>query len=283
MNIRQVGNKIKSTGNVRKITKAMQLVSAVKMKKAQAAAHEGAPYQEFLERSIRRMSQKVDPAVSPLLHHSAHAHHRKLVILVSSNKGLCGSFNTNLVRFVLNTIDLKNTDFIIVGKKGGSLVASLGGAVIADYSASNPFVSVAAVFDQCVNSFLNNSYSSVSVAYNRFVSALRYIPTEEKILPFALSAEMKAQEPSREYLIEPDASLVMQELLKNYIEEKIRFCIVQNEAGEHSARMVAMKNATDNAGELIDGLTLLRNKLRQQKITYELLDMITAKESVEVS
>ncbi len=284
MNIREVGKKIKSVGNVKKITNAMQLVSAVKMKKAQIAATEGKPYQIFLEEAIREVSKNVDVSVSPLLATIKGAKRRQLMILVTSNKGLCGAFNLNLIRTIFKDEQFNNTDYIAVGKKGSVLVAVLGGAVVADFSSPFPLTTVPAVFDMAVNGYLNGTYDRIVIAYNSFVNIVRYDPKMETLLPFKLTVTgIKDKEPEKQYTIEPDAENIMQELIKNYIEEKIRFTLIQSEAGEHSARMMAMKNATDNATEVIGSLTQLKNKLRQQKITYELLDMITAKESVEVN
>lgn len=280
MNVRAVKGKIKSFGNVKKITNAMQMVSAVKMKKAQVAATEAKPYQEFLERAISRMSANIDKQHSTLLQVRADGAKKKLVILITSNKGLCGSFNFNVMRFLLQNNKNQELDFVTVGKKGASMAASLRKNVLADFSSNTPITSTSAVFDYVLDSYMKGTYASVSVVYNRFISSLKSETVEEILLPFSM--KMTAEEaPKNEYMIEPDPAQLVESLLKNFIEEKIRFAIMQNEAGEHSARMIAMKNATDNAGELIGSLTQLSNKLRQQKITSELLDMVTAKESVE--
>lgn len=285
MNVREVSKKIKSVTNVRKITKAMQLVSAVKMRKAQMAALEGKPYQQFIEEAISRVSQNLDITISSLLQKNEGTN-RKLVILVTSSKGLCGSFNTSLLRQMLKGVDIKNTDFITIGKKGALFLSLIGATIIADFSTSAPLQYVSAAFDLALESYLNGKYADISLFYNKFVSTLRVDPSHEKLLPISLTQELKeekGQVAPGEYLIEPAAEIIIDRLFRSYIEEKIRFAIIQSEAGEHSARMIAMKNATDNASDVIVNLTSLRNKLRQQKITYELLDMITAKESVEVN
>lgn len=268
----------------------MQMVSAVKMKKAQTAALEAKPYQEFLDRAINRVSSNIDKQHSPLLAVQTGGAKKKLVILVTSNKGLCGSFNFNVMRFLLQTHKNQELDFVTVGKKGSQMAASLRKTVLADFSSNVPLNGVSAVFEYVLDTYMKGTYASVSVVYNRFISSLKSETVEEQLLPFSLSQKSKPHDlpPSNyhlatEYIIEPDPSLIVEALLKNFIEEKIRFAIMQNEAGEHSARMIAMKNATDNAGELIGSLTQLSNKLRQQKITSELLDMVTAKESVESS
>jgi len=281
MNIRQVRKKIKTIGNVKKITKAMELVSAVKMRKAQQEEIEGRPYRDTLDSVITKISKLIDTKFSALLKNNKS--NRELIILISSNKGLCGSFNFNLFRYSVKSIDFSKSDFIILGKKAGGLVGKMGGKIIADFSTNKPLNSISAIFNLCLKKFLDGEYESVSLVYNRFISALRYEPVSEKLLPVKFEARPKEEEKKveEEYLIEPSPEKIIDSLLRDFVEEKIRGAVISNEAGEHSARMIAMKNATDNAGDLILDMTLLRNKLRQQKITYELLDMITAKESVE--
>lgn len=282
MNLRQVRKKIKTVENVKKITRSMQLVSAVKMKKAQKEALEGKVYGETLEEIIQRVVTKVDPKLSALL--SARQSDKELVILVSSNKGLCGSFNFNLFRFCSKNINFSRSDFITIGKKGVSLINRMGGNIIADFSSNKPLTAVSAVFTLSLTKFLALEYSQVILFYNKFISALNYQPVKEIILPVKLSSEEgRSLESKEEYLIEPSPELILDNLLRNFVEEKIRRSIVSSEAGEHSARMIAMKNATDNADDLTYELILLRNKLRQEKITYELLDMITAKQSMEIN
>jgi len=285
MNIREVGKKIKSVGNVKKITHALQLVSAVKMKKAQEAAAEAASYQEFLERSIRRVGSSINPQYSAVLQVDASAASKRLLIVVSSNKGLCGAFNLNLFRFFQQHTEKGSHDVVVVGKKGGILSVQLGHTVAADFSSHTPLTNVGALFDFVLSGYIEGRYSSVSVVYNKFISSFHVEPTIDQLLPFQMNTVVGGNSEYRhgEYAIEPSPESIIDALLKSYIEEKIRYAIMQSEAGEHSARMMAMKNATDNAKEVVSSLTSLKNKLRQQKITYELLDMITAKESVEQS
>ena len=283
MNMRQVRKKIKSVVNVRKITKAMQLISAIKMKKAQAMAVDGRPYQDDLIAVLKKVVPQVDVKHSPLLS-SCTESQKELVIVITSNKGMCGAFNFNLFRSLSKSIDIKNYDFITVGKKSTSFIFRMGGTIIADYSTDSPLKSVSALFDLLLNKFLNGEYQSISLYYNRFVSILHHEPTKETILPIQFHAEEeKSSEIAREYLIEPSPEKILDFLLKSFVEGRIRDALIQSDAGEQSARMMAMKNATENANDVIYNLTLLRNKLRQEKITSELLDMITAKESVEAS
>ena len=296
MNARVVTKKIKSVTNVKKITKAMQLVSAVKMRKAQQTALEGKPYQEFLRQAIERLASGISTKDSVLLNEStpiksgSATSKRNLVIVFTAQKGLCGSFNMNVMRFLIKQITLGDTDFITIGKKGAEILSQLRAKVLADFSGLEDSDSISAVFDLALSEYTKDSYKSVSVAYNKFVNTLRSDPTYEKILPFSTENLDKKSDPSAElrageggYMIEPDSSEIVDALLKSYIESSLRFALLQSYAGEHSARMIAMKNATDNATDVILNLTSLKNKLRQQSITNELLDMITATVSVEVN
>jgi F-type H+-transporting ATPase subunit gamma len=282
MNLRQVKKKIKTIGNVKKITRAMELVAAVKMKKSQQEAIEGRPYHQTLENMIKKITAMISPDYSPLL--NTNTAEKKLGILISTNKGLCGAFNFNLFRYFVETEKNKNNEYITLGKKGAFFLNRLGAKVIADFSEGKFLLAVSAVFDLIINKFLSKECSEVSLIYNKFISPVKYIPVKEVILPLKLTDENQNQEVKKlteNFEIEPDPEQIIDPLLKSFIEEKIREAIISSEAGEHSARMLAMKNATDNASDLIFDLTLAGNKLRQEKITNELLDMITAKESVE--
>jgi F-type H+-transporting ATPase subunit gamma len=281
MNLRQVRKKTKSVSNVKKITYSMQLVSGIRMKKSQQAAIESRPYQDHLESVLQRVVGKIDPSYSPLLNVPEDAKKKDLLIFVSANKGMCGSFIFDLFRYITKEVNIKNTDFLVVGKKGASFISKCSGTIIADFSAASPIQNVSAIFTMVLDLFLKGSYQSVDILYNRFLSAFKVEPIRQRLLPFSFPGVTNIEKKQvHEYLIEPKPEILIDSLLKSYIEEKIRNVLVQSEAGEHSARMMAMKNATDNANDIIYNLTLLGNKLRQEKITGELLDMVTAKESV---
>ena len=285
MNIRTIRKKIKSVTNVKKITKAMQLVSAIKMKKAQQVAVEGRPYQEEIEKIIKAVSPKIDPSLSLLINQPEDKIERKnLAIVIASNKGLCGSFNFNLLRFIVKNTDFKSTDFIIVGKKA-NLLSKFSANIMADYSSNIPLNNVSALFEFALNKYLDRTYKKIDLYHNQFISTIQSNPVVTTLLPinFSQKTEVEAElkEKETEYLIEPNPKQIIDSLLRSFVEEKLRFALIQSEAGEHSLRMMAMKNATDNATDVIYNLTLVRNKIRQEKITSELLDMVTAKESVE--
>ncbi|MFA6513378.1 MAG: ATP synthase F1 subunit gamma [Patescibacteria group bacterium] len=284
MNIRTIRKKIKSVTNVKKITKAMQLVSAIKMKKAQQVAIEGRPYQEEIEKIIRSVSPKIDSSLSPLITQPEDKIERKnLAIVIASNKGLCGSFNFNLLRFIVKNTDFKNTDFIIVGKKA-NLLSKFSAHIMADYSSNIPMNNVSALFEFALTKYLDKTYKKINLYHNQFVSTIQSNPVVTTLLPINFSQTESSEEAKvkeSEYLIEPNPKQIIDSLLRSFVEEKLRFALIQSEAGEHSLRMMAMKNATDNATDVIYNLTMVRNKIRQEKITSELLDMVSAKESVE--
>lgn len=283
MNLRQVRKKTKSIRNVKKITKAMQLVSAIKMKKAQARETEGRPYRDTLTSVIERLLPRVDKTASPLLNESVSGRDKSLVIFVSSNKGLAGSFHVNLFRFIAKSdTDFDTSDFITIGTKGSQFINRMGGKVVADFSKGKFLNEVSAIFSLALEKFLAGEYKSISIVFNKYISAFRSEPTEETLLPMQWVDGKEAESTMKlEYVIEPSSQEIIEPLIKSYLEEKVRGALVSSEAVEHASRMLAMKNATDNATDIIYNLTLIGNKLRQEKITNELLDMITAKESVE--
>ena len=282
MNLREVRKKTKSIKNVKKITKAMQLVSAVKMKKAQQAALEGAPYREGLEHSIRKIAASTDPAVSPLLSAPGTNSKKELIIYISSNKGLCGAFHLNLYRYILKNVSIDNSEFIAVGKKGAVFVGNMGGKLIADYSSNAPVMETTAIFALALEKFLNGEYASVSILYNKFISTLRSEQVKETLLPMKLPVqEGKEAGMNSSYIIEPSPEEIIDALLRSYVEEKIRGAIMSSEAVEHSSRMMAMKNATDNASGLVDDLTLEMNKARQAAITQELAEISGGSEAMK--
>lgn len=282
MNLREVKKKVKSVKNVKQITKAMQMVSAVKMRKAQQQAQEAEPYRVHLEQAIQKIVGDVTPDDSPLLQGQKEKNGKNLYIIVSANKGLSGAFLPGLYRKILSTCNVPKDDFITLGKKGTLFLASLNGDVIADYTAAHLTMQTSAVLHMAIEKFLSGMYGEVHVVYNKFISTMRSEPTIEKMLPIDGLLDTQQETHTLDmYRIEPTPQEIIDSVLRDYLETKLRTAIMSSEAAEHSARMIAMKSATDNAQEVIESLTSTANKLRQERITNELLDMITAKESVE--
>lgn len=286
-NIRIIRRRIKSTQNIAQITKAMEMVAASKMKKAQDAAIAGKPYAQRIYEATRELASHVNRN-HPLLSLGNPAG-KTLVLLVTTNKGLCGGLNTNLFRAVDGWFPKDGSvDFITIGKKGQTFTVVTKRNLIADFSQSATFIEhVSAVTKLLVDSFISGGYKQVFVVYNNFVNALKQMPVKKQIVPLTMFADMNEDKISQdemkfaEFVIEPSVGEVLNSLLPYYIENQIRAALYEAEASEQSARMIAMKNATDSALDLMDELTLILNKIRQEKITFEIADMVTARLAVE--
>lgn len=284
--IRILRRRIKSAKNIAQITKAMELVAASKMKKAQAQALAGKQYAQKIYEMVTELARRTDVSNHPYLIRPKLLTGKRLIILISTTKGLCGGLNSNLFRYIIKTYpDFHKQDIVTIGKKGSNLVVRLGATLLADFSETTPFImTVPAIVELMVDKFLRGQYDGVDVVFNEFKSALQQIPKKKTVLPLTIEAHDEDGEPNNdfsEFVIEPSKNEVFDALLPHYLENQIRDAILQAEASEHSARMVAMRNATDNALSLIDGLTLLYNKERQAKITFEIADIVTARLAVE--
>lgn len=282
--IRLIKGRIKSAKNIAQITKAMQMVAASKMKKAQEAAVSGKPYADMIYQSISELSRMTDSALHKLLSEKGEGN-RTLVILITTNKGLCGSLNTNLFRKCMQWFTSPtDVDVIALGSKGAKFAARAKYNLIADFSQTTPFTRyTGAVIDIVTEKFLSGEYKEVVVIYNNFINALNLIPEKRAILPIGKieSTEEEVQKTlNSSVLIEPDPVRLLNFLIPHYLEVQVRAAILEAEASEHSARMLAMKSATDNALSLSEELTLIYNKLRQEQITYEIADITRAQLSM---
>lgn len=281
-NIRLIKRRIRSAKNIAQITRAMQLVAASKMRKAQEHAAAGRRYAEKIAQMVTNLARAVDLSQHPLLAKPAPSG-KKLILMITTNKGLCGGLNTNLLRFFFKEYPrLQAHEYVTIGQKGAVVLERMRLGVTADFSATVPFTNnVPAVAELLIEKFQTGALESVEIVYSDFVSALRQNPKKRVLLPLSIAGVAPDGTSLGQYIIEPDPEEVLNYLLPHYVENQIRDAILQVEASEHSARMVAMKNATDNALSLTDELTLLYNKARQEKITYEISDLITARLAVE--
>ena len=282
--IRLIRRRIRSAGNIAQITKAMQMVAASKMKRAIEAAQLGKLYGDKIYTATRELATRTEEKAHPLLG-KGNPGGRTLVILISTNKGLCGGLNTTLFRQVLEwTPQSSTSDYLTIGKKGEGFVVRSGRNLVADFSQTIPFLdNVPAITQLLVTGFLEGKYKEITVVYSGFVNALKQLPTKRLILPLAeFSKESDVEESLRfsEFVVEPTIDDVLTNLLPHYLENQLRSAILEAEASEHSARMIAMKNATDAAQDFMEALTHQLNKARQEKITYEIADMVTARMAV---
>jgi F-type H+-transporting ATPase subunit gamma len=283
---RDIRRRIKSVKNTAQITKAMQMVASSKMRKAQLAALAGRPYATLMNSMLADATANSVDFTHPLLEKRAGKKHA--VILVSTDKGLCGALNSNLTREAAQ-YDKNTTVFIAAGRKAAQFVSRTKRQLAAEftYKDAPQFAEARAISKFAQDLFLRGEVDSVEVLYTNFVSTLVQKPDAKPLLPIGeikgvqagmqddkLDSELHVS--GLEFQFEPAAAQVLGELLPHYLNFQIFQLLLEAKASEHSSRMVAMKNATDNAKQLIKDLTLEYNKLRQANITKELLEITTA-------
>src|SRR6267378_953400 len=280
-----IRRRIKSIRNIGQLTKAMQMVAASKMRKAQQHAVAGRPYAALMNRVLVSLQKRTDPRLHPLL--EVRDVKKELVLIISTDKGLDGSLNTNLFREAAN-FDQSKTAFVVTGKKARQFIARTKRELLADFELKDApsFVETKAVSKFCTEKFLNREIDKVSIVYTHFINTINQKPVVETLLPISSfdlpkgesGAEGAAEDvdPMLGYVFEPNAEVVLDVMLPFYIQHEVFQMILDARASEHSARMVAMKNATDNANQFIKDLTLEYNKMRQAAITTELLEIATA-------
>src|SRR5512138_11222 len=278
---KEIRTKIKSVQNTRKITKAMEMVSASKMRKAQDRMRAARPYGDKVRNIAAHLAQANPEYRHPYL--VRREEKNAGVIVITTDKGLCGGLNTNVLRVVTNKLrELEDRGVSVrataIGNKGFGFLSRIGAPVVshAIQLGDTPHLErlIGPIKIQ-LDAYAKGEIDAVYLAYTRFINTMSQVPVVEQLLP--LSPE-KLREESREftwdYIYEPDAQSVLDELLVRYVEAIIYQAVAENMASEQSARMVAMKAASDNAGTLIDELTLIYNKNRQAAITKELSEIV---------
>ena len=329
-NTKELRRRIRSVKNMSQITKAMQMVAATKMRRAQNQATMGRPYTTTLHKAVMALLPKLGDKIShPLI--SANDSNKSAALVITTDKGLCGSLNTNIFKAVSNFINYrhpersegsvsKRTDsstssrndkvFYTIGKKGRNFVAKMGQELIADFENSDlvTFRTATQIGKLVTKDYLSGNIGSFSIIYPDFVSALRQEPRIMPLLPInleemqkfydmALSDEKRktnderrnketgssasAQNDNDEVLFEPNLEELLDFVVTHYVSVKIYQALLETKASEHSARMIAMQNATDNAKELASDLTLSYNQTRQEGITKELLEITSALAALE--
>ena len=283
---RDIRRRIKSVKNTAQITKAMQMVASSKMRKAQLAALAGRPYAALMNNMLAHVSGHSGDFSHPLM--EKREGKKRAVLLVSTDKGLCGALNSNLTREAAK-FDKDTTVFVCAGKKGAQFVSRTRRQLAAEFTYKDaPLFAEARAISRFVQEmFLKGEVDHVDVLYTNFISTLNQKPEVQPLLPIGeikgVQAGVHGHEVSAtleksgvEYLFEPGADGVLGALLPHYLNFQVYQFLLEAKASEHSSRMVAMKNATDNAKQLIKDLTLEYNKLRQANITKELLEITTA-------
>ncbi len=286
--IRQIRNRIRSVRNIAQVTRAMEMISASKMRRAQSAVIASRSYADKAREVLTYVATEPGRGknLHPLLEERS-APNAVAVILFTTSRGLAGAYDVNITR---KTIDFTNAQtapvkLITVGKRGRDLMRRMGKPIIADFTGMGDrpqLAQIAALSRAAQDEFLQGRVDQVYVAYTDFVNVLRQVPTVRRILPIE-RAELKHEGPRAVYLYEPSAEQILASVLPRFVEVQIYQALLESIASEHAARMVAMRNATDNANELIESLTLLRNKVRQTAITKEMLDIAGGAEALRQS
>ena len=281
---KEIRTKIKSVQNTRKITKAMEMVAASKMRKAQERMRQARPY-----------GDKIRTIASHLAHANTEYRHPFLtrregvkdvgLIVVTSDKGLCGGLNTNALRLSLNKLrewqgEGRGVRVTAIGNKGFGFMQRMGAEIIShlvgvgDTPHLDKLVGPVKVM---IDAYSSGKLGAVYIVYTRFINTMKQEPVIEQLLPLPddrLAKDSRAARPNWDYLYEPEAKVVLDQLLRRYVEQIIYQAVAENIASEQSARMVAMKSASDNASSVIDDLTLVYNKARQAAITKELSEIV---------
>src|SRR5262252_1833298 len=277
---KEIRVKIKSVQNTRKITKAMEMVAASKMRKAQERMRAARPYGEKIRNVAAHISHANPEYRHPFLVHRDSVK-RVGLIVVTTDKGLCGALNTNLLRAVLNQYkqwqaEGEEIDVCAIGNKGFGFMQRLGANIashavqIGDRPQMEKLIGTLKVM---LDGYTRDRFDRLMIAYTRFINTMKQEPVIEQLLPLS-GEKLGSPETAWDYIYEPEAKVVLDQVLTRYIETLIYQAVAENMASEQSARMVAMKAASDNAASLIDELTLIYNKNRQANITKELSEIV---------
>lgn len=283
---KEIRGKIKSVENTRKITKAMEMVSVAKMRKAQERMRAARPYSDKIRNITANLAQANPEYHSPYMR-TGNQSGATGFIVVTTDKGLCGGLNTNILRAVTNKMKEvqgagTKIQAVAIGTKGYGFLNRLGASVISHATGLGDTPQIEKLIGPVkvmLDAFVEGKVDSVYLCYTKFINTMKQEPVVEQLLP--LSAEALKQTDAEksaygwDYLYEPDAASVIEELLTRYVEALIYQAVAENMASEQSARMVAMKAATDNAGTLIGELKLIYNKTRQAAITKELSEIVS--------
>lgn len=293
---REMRLRIQGVSNISQVTRALEAVSASKVRQAQQALFATRPYASKAWDVLQHLSlQPARDTIHPLLTQRETVH-QTLVVLITGDRGLAGAYNTNIVRFVLE--EFREVEppvkYVIVGRKGRDMMARRGREIIAEFSnlpAAPTFADVSAIGRLAVEEYLEHKADQVLLVYTDFVSLIKQIPTLKRLLPLEIEGaqvdpEMWQQEnrgPEPAYIYEPGEEQLIDQIVPRLTELQVYQAIQESLASEHAARMVAMRNATENAHELVQALRLAYNKARQQAITLEILDIVGGAEALSAS
>jgi len=284
--IKEIRIRIVSVTSTMKITSAMKMVSAAKLRKAQNAVQQMRPYAQKLNEIFENISSGLD-SVDDLVYARQSSVNKVAIIVVTSNGGLCGAFNTNVVKQAINLakdkyanqLELGNVHFYCIGKKGAEQLKSRGYKVTENFNelyTKMTYEKVSAVATNFMDKFVDSSYDSIELVYNKFKNAASQVVSAEQFLPVDVSSKSKGKATlSSDYIFEPSKEFIVKELIPKSLRIKFYRTLLESIASEHGARMTAMHKATDNAGAFLKALKLEYNKARQASITNEILEIVS--------
>ena len=283
---KEIRNKIKSVENTRKITKAMEMVAASKMRKAQDRMRASRPYGEKIRRVASNLAHALTEYKHPFL--QTRAPKNVGIVLVTSDKGLCGGLNANVLRLVLSKMKAFDSEGVkfqatCVGNKGLGFMQRAGAKVVSQVVSLGDTPHLEKLIGPLkvqLDAYMNGEIDALYLGYTRFINTMKQEPVFEKVLPLADDVIKTEREPGWDYVYEPDAQVVIDDLLMRYVEALIYQAVAENMASEQSARMVAMKSASENAKSVIGELKLVYNKARQAAITKELSEIVSGAAAV---
>ena len=286
---RDIVRRIDSIRNTQKITKAMQVVAATRLKRAQAEVKATRPYSEKMLEVLQTAASRATEYKHPFL--VRREGKRAVMILVTTDKGLCGAINVNNIRAATRYMNEHHTEgqrYVTIGRKGRDFLLRYRREVIAEVSGVSDRPTVAEVLPAitvALEEYAKGNTDAVVLCYSKWISTMKQEPVVHVLIPAEIPAREAGKEdgPRADYIYEPDPESVLDGLLPRYVETQVFQAVLENKASEYSAKMIAMQNATDAAGDLIDALTLYANKVRQAGITTELMEIVSGAEAMRAS
>jgi F-type H+-transporting ATPase subunit gamma len=281
---RDIVRRIDSIKNTQKITKAMQVVAATRLRRAQAAVQETRPYAEKMLEVLQTAGERATEYKHPFL--VRREGKRAVMILVTTDKGLCGAINVNNIRAGTRYMTENYPDkqeYVTLGRKGRDFLLRFRRNVIAETSGLADRPSIAAILSSvavALEEYTRGDVDAVLLCYAKWISTLRQEPIVRTLIPAEIPEREKDAGPRADYIYEPDPESVLDALLPRYVETQVYQAVLENKASEYSAKMIAMQNATKAAGDFIDSLTLFANKVRQAGITTELMEIVGGAEAL---
>jgi F-type H+-transporting ATPase subunit gamma len=284
---RDIVRRIDSIKNTQKITKAMQVVAATRLRKAQQAVQATRPYAEKMVEVLQTAGERATEYKHPFL--VRREGKRAVMIMVTTDKGLCGALNVNNIRAGTRFMGENYPEqqrYVTLGRKGRDFLLRFRRDVIADASGLPDRPSIGAILSGvavALEEYEKGNVDAVILCYSKWISTLRQEPVVQTLIPAEIPQREKQAGPAADYIYEPDPESVLDALLPRYVETQVYQAVLENKASEYSAKMIAMQNATKAAGDLINDLTLYANKVRQAGITTELMEIVSGAEALRAS